>query len=119
MDPTATAKLVNEFGLAQGLLIAILCGLAGVTVWLGIWVVLPLTRRIIKFLDDLSASIANQSAALQVMATSRNKDITRLDNITERLEKMFYQQDAMIVQMTRMYDRYGERHTDALKGGGE
>lgn len=113
------ASLATNFGVAVACLVALGLAVYKALKFVGENILQPVALRTVKFMDDLSVAVTNQSQSLQFMAASQKdaaalqeEEARQLGLIMDMLMKMFAQQDALLAKMTRMYERYGERQSD-------
>lgn len=102
------ASLATNFGVAVACLVALGLAVYKALRFVGEDILKPLATRAIKFMDDLSVAVTNQSQSLQLMAASQKAE-------AEQLAKLFVQQDVIIALVTKIHERV-DRHGDKVAG---
>lgn len=76
----------GNFGVAVACLAVLGIGIWQGVKWLGKNVLQPVAERHIKFLDDLSTAMANQSQSLQAMIANQAKGLESQDHVIEAMQ---------------------------------
>src|SRR5262245_32583467 len=94
--------LLQNFGFPVALLAVIFIALSRASVWFGKEIVKPLADRHVKFLDELSAGMANQSQAMQTMSIQQTRHWEFIKEIMDKLEIMMERQDTIVRHLSEL-----------------
>lgn len=98
-------QIATNFGVAVAALVALGVAVWRAGVWIGRNIAQPVANRHIKFLDELSSAMANQSQAMQTMAIQQGRNLTGIEKIMERMEVVVEKQDQMLRTISEVQQR--------------